>query len=74
MLRLLMRQDCHLCAEAELLLKQLGLDFATMDVDIDPEQSARWGDYIPVLLLDGEEILRAPISEGSLRQALGSRV
>ena len=59
--RLLTRQNCHLCHEAELDLSASGIEFEIVDVDTDPELLGLYGDFVPVLLLGITEIARAPI-------------
>lgn len=69
-LTLLVRQECHLCLLAERALHDLGLTFDKVDVDSDPSLQQRYGDFIPVLLCEGREIARAPLSRDVLRDAL----
>ena len=69
-LQLLSRPECHLCREAEDALNDLGVDFASIDIDRDPELVRRFGDVIPVVLADGVEVMRAPMSRASLGLAL----
>ncbi len=71
-LALLSRADCHLCDEAAALLSEMDVEFETVDVDADPELARRYGEAIPVVLADGEEIARAPIDAPALRRALSS--
>ncbi|BCX81455.1 hypothetical protein MIT9_P1033 [Methylomarinovum caldicuralii] len=40
---------CHLCEQAEALLKQAGCDFDTIDIAADAALTARYGVRIPVL-------------------------
>ena len=65
----LSRPECHLCREAEAALNALGVDFATINVENNPELIRRFGDAIPVLLADGVEVMRAPMRGASLRLA-----
>jgi hypothetical protein len=67
---LLQRRDCHLCEEATALLARLGYAHDPVDVDGDAVLASEYGHAIPVLLFQGREILRAPISEAALRAAL----
>ena len=54
---LLGRSGCHLCDDAREVVREateaLGVRFAELDVDSDPELRAEWGDLVPVVLLDG---------------------
>ncbi len=70
-LQLLSRPECGLCREAAAVLSDLGLRFETVDVDSDPRLALEYGERIPVVLLDGREVARAPVSRESLRSALG---
>ena len=53
------RAGCHLCQDAELavaaLSSELGFGWATVDVDADPARQDRYGDRVPVILVDGRE-------------------
>ena len=48
------REECHLCQEMILALRnlqvQVSFDFQVIDIDSDQELVARYGDKIPVLL------------------------
>lgn len=44
---------CHLCDDAELLLRQAGLEFAKQDIIADEQAQLRYGIRIPVLLQCG---------------------
>lgn len=73
-LRLLSRDGCHLCQEAEALLRRLSLRFQVVDVDADEQLRALYGDAVPVLLdADGRELARAPLTEARLRTLTTSR-
>ncbi|BCX89716.1 hypothetical protein MIN45_P2089 [Methylomarinovum tepidoasis] len=41
---------CHLCEQAEALLKQAGCDFDKIDITADADLTARYGVRIPVLV------------------------
>ena len=49
------RVGCHLCevAEADVarICTDLGLGFASVDVDTDPELRAEYGDRVPVIMV-----------------------
>jgi len=68
--QLLSREDCHLCHDAARTLARLGVAFDTIDIDQDEALARRYGETIPVLLLDERELARAPLSPRSLRTAL----
>lgn len=71
-LTLLSRPDCHLCHEAAALLSRLEVPFVTIDVDMDAALASRYGDALPVLLLDGRELARAPLEERTVQAALAT--
>ena len=54
---LVTRSGCHLCEEAEALLRRLsrevGFSYAEIDVDADPARQAEYSDRVPVILIDG---------------------
>jgi hypothetical protein len=70
------RRDCHLCADARLVVAavcdEYGLAWAERDVDADPADRERWSDWVPVLLVDGREVDSLRVSERRLRAALAT--
>jgi glutaredoxin len=56
---LITRIGCHLCdtADAELteLSRELGYAYEVVDVDSDPALRDRYGDFVPVILIDGRD-------------------
>jgi glutaredoxin len=69
-LTLVTRAGCGLCEEAARDLQRLGASFDLLDVDDDPELQRRYDQTVPVLLLDGQELAHAPLSEKTLRLAV----
>jgi len=71
---LLVRAQCHLCADARAVVKavcdEYGVECSERDVDADPDDRARWGDWVPVLLVDGREVDSLRVSGRRLRAAL----
>ena len=69
---------CPLCDEALELLERLGpeLGFTVDEVDIatDRELLRRYRNEIPVLALDGEALLSAPLEEREVRRVLARRL
>lgn len=57
---LVVREACHLCADARAVVEQVcaerGIVWSERDVDADPQDRARWSDWVPVLLVDGREV------------------
>jgi glutaredoxin len=68
------RNGCHLCevAEAEVarICAELGVPWEVTDVDADPELRDEYGEYVPVILVDGEEHGYWRVEEARLRAAL----
>ncbi|GGM04075.1 glutaredoxin family protein [Nakamurella endophytica] len=56
-IELLGRAGCHLCEAARQVVEQVaartGAGWRELDVDLDPELRAEWGDMVPVVLVDG---------------------
>ncbi|GAB3455120.1 glutaredoxin family protein [Actinophytocola sediminis] len=74
MVTVVSRQGCHLCevAEAEVarICAELDVEWTVTDVDADPELRAEYGEYVPVILVDGEEHGYWRVEEQRLRAAL----
>jgi glutaredoxin len=68
------REGCHLCEAAEAdvarICGELGLGFASVDIDTDPELRAEYGDRVPVIMVDGREHGFWRVEETRLRAAL----
>ena len=68
------RVGCHLCADAEAtvaaLSTELGFGWEAIDVDADPVRQDRYGDRVPVILLDGREHGYWRVDSERLRAAL----
>jgi glutaredoxin len=68
------RTGCHLCEEAKEVIFRVsaGFDFhfAEVDVDESPELVARYGEKVPVLVIDGGPTIESQIDERSIRLAL----
>jgi hypothetical protein len=68
------KPGCHLCDDArEVIVRATaGREVALEEVDItsDPALHARFGERIPVLELDGEELFELFVDEGVLERRL----
>lgn len=68
------RAGCHLCDEAEAVLRRLArtlpLSIALIDIESDEYLQGRYMLEIPVVTVDGIEVARAPISASQLEDAL----
>jgi glutaredoxin len=71
---LITRTQCHLCSDAEALLRrlsgELGFDYAELDVDADEARRAEYSDRVPVILIDGKEHGYWRVEEARFRRAL----
>jgi len=63
------KPGCHLCEDARRALA--GLDFEEVDVSIDPGLHARYGERIPVVEVDGEEVCRFHVDLQAVKARLG---
>lgn len=72
--RLLMRQQCHLCADARQVVESvcapLQVAWQEVDVDTDPELQRRYGELVPALEVDQVQIGYWRIDPDRLRAAL----
>lgn len=68
------RQGCHLCDDAEALLKKAQaryrFEVETKDVDTSPEWIAAYGDCVPVVLVNGKVRFRGQVNEVLLQRIL----
>jgi hypothetical protein len=55
------------------LLASHSVDAVVIDVDVRPEVAARYGMRVPVLQVDGLDVLEGRIDEAALVAALGIR-
>lgn len=73
-LTLYTRPGCHLCDRAKAVLhrcrQQFPFDLREVDITSDPDLLARYGEDIPVILMDGTEIARHFIWEQQLIELL----
>jgi glutaredoxin len=71
---LVTRAKCHLCADAEVLLRrlssELGFGYEEVDVDADQGRRAEYSDRVPVILIDGKEHGYWRVEESRLRKAV----
>jgi hypothetical protein len=71
---LLTRVGCHLCDDARGMVARIAAEGGTpvqeRDVDADPGLRAQYGDWVPVILVDGREHGYWRVEEDRLRRAL----
>lgn len=70
------RHDCHLCDRARAVLDAIAHDYPmtvrVVNVDDAPDLRARFGDRVPVIVVDGVTLAEGRVSEYRLRRALGA--
>lgn len=68
------RAGCHLCDEARAVIERvcsdLGETFVEIDIDGDEDLQARYGEEVPVTLVDGKQHDFWRVDEHRLRTAL----
>jgi glutaredoxin len=71
---LVTRVDCHLCQDAEALLRrlsaELGFEYTELDVDADQDRRDTYSDRVPVILIDGKEHGYWRVEEDRFRRAI----
>jgi glutaredoxin len=72
------RKDCHLCADAWDLLTAYqalhGFNLEKIDVDTCQELIARYGNCVPVVVVNGEVRFRGHVNPVLLKRILDSKV
>jgi len=63
------KPGCHLCEDARRALA--GFEFREVDVSTDPGLHDRYGERIPVVEVDGEEVCRFVVDPKAVRARLG---
>ena len=70
------RPGCHLCDDARRVIERvcadLGEQYDEISIDDDPQLRDRYGEEIPVTLVDGRQHDFWRVDEGRLRAALGA--
>ena len=64
------RANCHLCHDAISLVGEAGVRPTVVDIDSDEELRHRYGELIPVVVIDGVERFRGRIDRRLLRRIL----
>lgn len=71
---LLSRNGCHLCEEMLAVVRQMeaqeSVRVEVRDVDSDPELRSRYGDEVPVLLINGRRAFKYRVGPAELRRRL----
>ena len=70
----LTRPGCHLCEDAcavvDRVARDVGVEWAQRDITGDSVLTARWGEYIPVVMIDDDVHDWFRVDEQRLRAAL----
>jgi glutaredoxin len=68
------KPGCHLCEEARAavaeILTERAFELEEVDVSLDPELHRRYGERIPVVMLEGEELFEYFVDPDALRERL----
>ena len=68
------KPGCHLCDEARAVVERVRtehpFELHEVDVSLDPQLNREYGERIPVLALDGEELFEYVVEEAVLVQRL----
>jgi hypothetical protein len=74
--QVLTKSGCHLCEDAceavARITADLGVGWQATDISDDAALLAKWAEYVPVVLVDGEVHDWFRVREDRLRAALGS--
>ena len=72
---LLTREGCHLCEDADEIVRQVvgPAEYAHVAIDGDPETRDLFATDIPVVIVDGRLLARWRVSADELTQALEER-
>ena len=78
-LTLYTRPGCHLCDDMKATIQRVAgtspdpIAIEEIDISSDPELERRYGEEIPVLLVEGRKAAKYRITEGELTRILRSR-
>jgi glutaredoxin len=68
------KPGCHLCDDARAALEQVRVerpfDLREVDVSLDPALHRRYGERIPVVEVEGEELFEYHVDPAALRERL----
>jgi glutaredoxin len=69
------KPGCHLCDDARATIERVRaeqpFELVEVDVSLDPRLQRRYGERIPVLELDGEELFELFVDRDALSKRLG---
>jgi glutaredoxin len=64
------KPGCHLCERAKEVIERCPVEYEVVDITGQPDLEARYGQDIPVVLLDGVEVARHFVRERKLLELL----
>jgi glutaredoxin len=68
------RPGCHLCDEARASIQAAGCDdeltLEEINIDLDPELRERYGDHIPVVLINGTKAFKHRVDPREFKRKL----
>ena len=68
------KPGCHLCDDARAVVEavraEVPFELEQIDVSLDPALNRRYGERIPVLAIDGEELFEYHVDPVALRRRL----
>jgi len=68
------KPGCHLCDDARAVVERVRadrpFDLSEVDVSLDPELNRAYGERIPVLEVDGEEVFEYFVDAAELRRRI----
>ena len=71
------RTDCHLCDVVLRIAQQVQTEvpfiLTRMNIDENADLAARYGDRVPVVLINQVEVLSGKMTEGDFRRAINKR-
>lgn len=66
------RQGCHLCDDAEVLVRKFVSDVTLVDIDADPELAQKFNTCVPVVEINGKVRFRGKVSPMLLKRTLSA--
>lgn len=77
-LRIYSRKECHLCEEAYAAIDRIASEYPlaveVIDVDRNPEDASKYGEEVPVVLLEDTKLFKYRVDEQKLRKAVEARL
>lgn len=66
------RPGCTLCDDARRILQRVceGREWSEINVDSDPDLQAQYGEFVPVVEVDGERVAQWHLDEARLRETV----